>query len=156
MLNDSVVILQSALIATTLSSISSLGTGRPRPFVYDGPDPDEDAPEHVKDSAEGALSFFSGHTAFAFALSTSTFWTVKRRHRRSAYPWIVLGAGTAVAATVATGRIMGGMHFPTDVAGGAIVGSSIGTLVPMLHGTPVIAAPVAGRDRAGVVVHGVF
>lgn len=151
MLNDAVVIYQASLIAAMLSGLSSAGTGRPRPFVYPG-----DASYEERHSPEGGLSFFSGHTSFAFAMATSTFWTVKRRHRSGPYPWIVFGVGHAIAASVGVGRIMAGKHFPTDVLGGVLVGMGVGTVVPMLHASPVQIVPVVEQQGASVAVTGKF
>lgn len=141
MLNDTVVIYQSVLLATAVQGLSSISSGRGRPYIYG-----DEAPDSVKYSTEGGLSYFSGHTTFAFAMSTSLFWTVNRRHPGSVYAWSVFGVGTAVASFVGVSRMMAGKHFPTDVLAGAAVGAGMGTLVPALHGSPVrVAPPPAGE-----------
>jgi hypothetical protein len=48
------------------------------------------------------------------------------------------------------------MHFITDSVGGAIVGSSVGVLLPSLHGSPVSVVPVAGPGSAGVALNARF
>jgi len=151
MLNDAVVIYQASLIATMLSGLSTASTGRPRPFVYPG-----DATDEQRRSPEGGLSFFSGHTSFAFATATATFWTVKRRHHSGPYPWIVFGVGHALAASVGVARVMAGKHFPTDVLGGVLVGMGVGTVVPMLHASPVQIVPIVEQQGASVAVTGKF
>jgi membrane-associated phospholipid phosphatase len=145
MLNDSVVIYQSALLASAFSGISSLNTGRGRPYIYG-----DEAPMDVKTSAEASLSYFSGHTAFAFAMSTSLFWTVQRRHPFSAFSWTTLAVGTTTASFVAGARIMAGKHFPTDVVAGALVGGGVGTLLPALHASPVMVT-VVPMDQGATV-----
>jgi membrane-associated phospholipid phosphatase len=151
MLNDVVVIYQSTLIAAALSGLSSLSAGRGRPYVYG-----TKAPLSARTSSEGALAFFSGHSSMAFALSTSTFWTLKRTHLTGPLPWIALGVGTAGASGVALARVLGGRHFPTDVMAGAIVGLGIGTLIPMLHGIPVQVLPELTSDAAALSLAGAF
>lgn len=151
MVNDLVVIYQSALIAASLSGLSSISAGRGRPYVYGTA-----APVETRTSPEGALAFFSGHASMAFALSTSTFWTFQRTHRDGPIPWIVLGVGTAGATGVAVARVMAGRHFPTDVLAGAVVGLGIGTLIPMMHGLPVQIVPEMSGHRQSVSVIGAF
>jgi membrane-associated phospholipid phosphatase len=146
MLNDVVVIYQSTLIAAALSGISSMSAGRGRPYVYG-----TEAPLSARESPEGGLAFFSGHSAMAFALSTSTFWTLQRTHPDDALPW-----GTTAASGVAVSRVLAGRHFPTDVMAGTIVGVGIGTLIPMLHGIPVQVIPEVDDDAASVSLIGGF
>jgi membrane-associated phospholipid phosphatase len=145
--NDITIIYESALTALALSGLATLSASRPRPFVYG-----TKAPEDVRTSPNGALSFVSGHTTLAFALSTSTFWTIYRRHGSGPYAWTTLGVGTAVASFVGVGRVAAGKHFPTDVLTGAAVGGAVGTLIPALHDTPVLVVPSIDATGAGVDV----
>lgn len=146
-LNDITVIYESGLTALALSGLATLSAQRARPFVYG-----TNAPEDVRTSPNGALSFVSGHTTMAFALSTSTFWTIYRRHGSGAYAWTTLGVGTALASFVAAGRVLAGKHFPTDVVTGAAVGASVGTLMPALHDAPVLVVPTVNATGAGLDV----
>src|SRR5690606_15433283 len=115
------------------SGLSSLNTGRGRPYVYG-----DEASMEQKTSPEASLSYFSGHTAFSFAMSTSLFWTVNRRHPGSAFAWATLGIGTGVAGFVGTARTLAGRPFPTDARAGAAAGAGIGTLIPALRASPVV------------------
>lgn len=146
-LNDITIIYESALTAMALSGLATLSAQRARPFVYG-----TTAPEEVRTSPNGALSFVSGHTTMAFALSTSTFWTIYRRHGSGTYAWTTLGIGTALASFVAVGRVAAGKHFPTDVLTGAAVGASVGTLIPALHDAPVLVVPTVNATGAGLDV----
>jgi membrane-associated phospholipid phosphatase len=130
-----------------ISGLATLSASRARPFVYG-----TKAPEDVRTSPNGALSFVSGHTTMAFALSTSTFWTIYRRHGAGAYAWSTLAIGTALASSVAVGRVLAGKHFPTDVLTGAAVGASVGTLIPALHDAPVLVVPTVNTTGAGLDV----
>lgn len=150
-LNDSVVIAESALAAMATVSVMTLATSRPRPFLYG-----EDAPLGKRNSSDAGLSFLSSHAAVAFSVVTSSFMTLRRLHPRGKLPFLVLGIGAGLALAVATARVMGGMHFITDAAGGAIVGTSMGVLVPALHRSPVRVAPSAGAAQLGVSLVGAF
>jgi membrane-associated phospholipid phosphatase len=146
-LNDSVVVAESALAATAVASIMTLAAGRPRPFLYG-----EKAPLSARNGADAGLSFLSSHAALSFAIATSTLVTMRRLHPGSKLTWIVAGVGGAIATFVATARVLGGMHFITDVVGGAVVGTSVGVLVPSLHGSPVSVVPVAGDGQHGLAL----
>ena len=138
-LNDLVVIAETGLAATALASVMTLASARPRPYLYG-----EEAPLDARNSANGGLSFLSSHAAVSFAIATSTFMTMRRLHPESRAPWIVMAVGGAVAAFVASARVMGGMHFISDSVGGTVVGVSLGVLIPSLHRSPVAVVPVAG------------
>lgn len=63
----------------------------------------------------GKYSFVSSHAATTFALATSLWLLVGRRH-----PWV--GVGFAWAALVSYSRIYVGAHYPLDILAGAGVG----------------------------------
>jgi membrane-associated phospholipid phosphatase len=88
---------------------------RPRPFVqYPSPD------IYQKDSHVGTYSFPSGHSSSAFALATSVC---------LAYPkWYVIAPAAVWAFTVGYSRMHLGVHFPSDVLMGAIIGSGCAVL----------------------------
>jgi len=150
-LNDAIVVAESALAATAAASVMTLAAGRPRPFLYG-----EKAPLSARNGADAGLSFLSSHAALSFAIATSTFVTMRRLHPHSKASWIVLGVGGAIATFVATARVLGGMHFMTDAAGGAVVGASLGMIVPSLHASPVSIVPVAGDGQRGFAVSARF
>jgi membrane-associated phospholipid phosphatase len=150
-LNDAVVLFESALLASSLSTIMTVAAGRPRPFLYGDKAPLED-----RNSVDASMSFISSHTAISFAVSTSTWATYRRLHPDSSAHWAVLAVGDSAAALVGLARLLAGRHFPTDVLSGAIVGTSVGVLVPALHRTPVKVAPTATADGAGLTFFGAF
>ena len=137
-LNDAAVIAESALAGIAVVSMMTLAAGRPRPFLYG-----ENAPLSTRNGADAGLSFLSSHSVAAFAIATSSFVAMSRLRPGSRAAWVVLVIGSSLATLVATARVMGGMHFITDTLGGAIVGSSVGLLIPSLHGSPVAIVPVA-------------
>jgi membrane-associated phospholipid phosphatase len=98
---------------------------RPRPVLYTAAAPSAAA------LADSRRSFPSGHAAAAFAAATSYVALAGRlrlpRRTRNA---ILLYAG---AAGVSALRVAAGKHFPTDVAGGALLGSGVGWIVAAIH-----------------------
>jgi membrane-associated phospholipid phosphatase len=82
---------------------------RTRPFVT--------YPDIIqKDSHAGPKSFPSGHTSSAFALATSL---------SLCYPkWYVIAPAYMWAFTVGYSRMRLGVHYPTDVLIGALIGSA--------------------------------
>ncbi|MBV8757591.1 MAG: phosphatase PAP2 family protein [Deltaproteobacteria bacterium] len=143
-LNDGVVVAEATLSAAALGSIMTLAAGRPRPLMYG-----DKAPESLRESGNGGLSFISSHTSESFALATSLFVTEHRRHPDEKWPYYMLGGGLGVASFVATARVMSGYHFITDVIGGAVVGSSVGVLITSVHKSPVKVIPVTNQDARG-------
>jgi len=62
------------------------------------------------------FSFPSGHSANAFALATILALT---------FPWMALPA-LVLAASVAASRVVLGVHFPSDVVAGSLLGVLVG------------------------------
>ena len=150
-LNDVVVVGESALVATATATIMTAAVSRPRPYLYG-----DQAPLDTRNSVDASMSFISSHTAVAFALSTSTWRTYQRLHPDSRAHWLVLALGDATATMVGLARLFAGRHFATDVLTGALVGTSVGLVVPALHGSPVQVVPTAGKDHAELSAVGVF
>jgi len=80
---------------------------RDRPFVT--------YPDITKKSKAGSPSFPSGHTSSAFATATSVILS---------YPkWYIIVPSYLYAGTVAYSRMDLGVHYPSDVLAGALIGS---------------------------------
>jgi len=150
-LNDLVVIGESAAMAAAMSTLVSVTAARPRPFLYG-----DKAPNTERESTDASMSFISSHTSIAFAISTSTWLTYRRLHPGSATQWAVLGVGDAAATFVGVARVIAGRHFPTDVITAAVLGTSIGILVPAFHEAPVKVVPTATAGGGGLAVAGAF
>ena len=97
----------SFLLSSALSMATKITVRRPRPFVT--------YPEIItKKSKGGSFSFPSGHTAVAFATATSLSLT---------YPkWYVIAPSFAYAGAVAYSRMYLGVHYPSDLLGGILIG----------------------------------
>ena len=125
---DSVVHGESILLTQGLTQIVKFAVRRPAPLVYDASVPLAD-----RESRDAARSFWSGHTATAFSAATTHAVTYWLRNPRDPWRFTVLAADMTAAAAVGLLKMEAGYHYPSDVAAGALVGTSIGVLVPMLH-----------------------
>jgi membrane-associated phospholipid phosphatase len=150
-LNDAVVVAESALVATATATIMTAAVQRPRPYLYG-----DRAPLDVRDGVDASMSFISSHTAVAFALSTATWRTYRLLHPDAKAHWAVLLLGDVAAGVVGAARVLAGRHFVTDVVTGALVGTSVGLVVPALHAAPVQLVPTAGKDHAELSLVGRF
>jgi membrane-associated phospholipid phosphatase len=100
-----VTVLTSGIISTIIKYI----VARPRPFdIYAGLE---------KITVGGSFSFPSGHTADAFALATALCFAWPR--------WYVIIPAFGWAATVGYSRMDLGVHYPSDVLAGIIIGAGI-------------------------------
>jgi membrane-associated phospholipid phosphatase len=106
-------IRKPAVIGVSLATTAVITFGlkysvnRPRPFVT--------YPDIIKRGTAGSKSFPSGHTSSAFALATSV---------SLCYPkWYVIAPVYAWALAVGYSRMRLGVHYPSDVIVGAIIGA---------------------------------
>jgi len=123
---DVLLVAEAVALAEVLTEGVKEVAGRQRPWAYFGPDPGHGGPP-------ANVSFFSGHTTFAFSTAAATFTVASLR----AYPgaWIAGTAGLAAAAFVGYLRMAADAHYFTDVLAGAAVGGLVGFAVPYLfHG----------------------
>lgn len=124
------MVVHGEVLALTqgLTQITKFAVGRVAPFVYS-----EAVPLEERMGSDAHRSFWSGHTATAFASATSYSVTYFLRHPRDPWRFTVLGTNLAAALAVGFLKIHAGYHYPTDILAGALVGASIGTMVPLLH-----------------------
>jgi len=98
---------ESFLVTTIVATALKHTINRPRPF--------ETYPDIQKLSAGGSSSFPSGHTSDAFSTATSL---------SLAFPkWYVIAPSYTYAALVGYSRMHLGVHYPSDVLAGAIIGA---------------------------------
>lgn len=136
---DFLVLAEVLTINFALNNVIKFAVRRPRPLAYD---PNFDIADRTE--PEAALSFYSGHSATAFAMATSYSYLFMRRHPGSKLIVPVWLISEAMAVTTAYLRVHAGKHFYTDVIMGAVVGSAIGLLIPFLH-RRVVPESVASR-----------
>ena len=125
---------QALAIVTAIQGTTNTIVSRERPYGQVCGTPEQ--PDRTN-NCEGNVrhrSFFSGHSAFSF-MSAGLICTHHVQHG------LLQGAGDTIAcitaytgaAATATLRVMGDMHYATDVLMGAAVGTTVGVLVPLLH-----------------------
>jgi len=120
---DLIVATETVMVSTLFQQVANFGYQRPRPRTYVG-DPS------AITTGEGYLSFLAGHVATTTAVLAAASFTIRKRYGERVWPWIVTGL---VASSVATERLLGGYHFPSDVALGGALGLGVGLAVPWLH-----------------------
>ena len=97
----------SFIVATGITTTLKYAVNRPRPYVT--------YTDIEKVSVGGSPSFPSGHTSDAFSNATSL---------SLAFPkWYVIAPSYAYASAVGYSRMHLGVHYPSDVLAGAVIGA---------------------------------
>jgi membrane-associated phospholipid phosphatase len=120
-IKDDKIMMRNGLktgVSIGLSAVLSYGlkyaVNRPRPFVQYPND-------IIKRTDVGPYSFPSGHTTTAFATATALTLSTKK--------WYVAVPSYAYACAVGYSRMRLGVHFPSDVLGGMVLGIGSSLLV---------------------------
>ena len=101
------VVCSTVIISGVVTTALKYSINRKRPF--------ESYADIEKETSGGGPSFPSGHTSVAFSLATSVSIVCPK--------WYVIAPSFLWASAVAYSRMDLGVHYPTDVLAGAIVGS---------------------------------
>jgi membrane-associated phospholipid phosphatase len=133
---------EALAIVTAIQGATNTIVSRERPYGQTCGSPD--LPNATND-CEGNVryrSFFSGHSAFTFmAAGLICVHHEKLDLLGGAGDHVACVTAYAGAAATATLRVMGDMHYVSDVAVGASVGTLVGLAVPLLHYRRVNLAP---------------
>lgn len=126
---------EATLLAEGASFLLKKSVSRPRPFTYlevyarstEGP--------NWATSDQTFESFPSGHATLAWAATAQAVSSLalRRPDLPASIHFLHGAAGGLLATALCRQRVEGGFHFPTDVVGGAALGSVIGAAVPLLH-----------------------
>lgn len=108
--------LQKDALYIGTSVVGAFAIGFGMKYIFDRTRPYEKWPGYIiPRSFENSPSFPSGHTASAFALVTSL--CIK-------YPkWYVIAPSAVYGISVGLSRMHEGVHYPTDVMAGALIGA---------------------------------
>ena len=138
--DDAIPVLQAGIATGMVNQLVKVIFGRRRPYA-------ELKGTSTRAANDVNTSFFSGHTALAFAMTTSSGTIATLREYRSAP--IIWGGGLALAMATGYFRIAADAHYFTDVLVGGIVGSAIGVAVPLLFHHDVLTDEVSATQRTG-------
>jgi membrane-associated phospholipid phosphatase len=156
------VLMNAEVVAVTfaLQSTLNVAVSRERPYGRTcgagGPD---DLPETAGycETSNRFFSFFSGHSSQSFASAALTCMHHLNLDLYGGGPieMAPCAAGFVLAAATATLRVVGDMHYATDILTGAVIGTATGFLVPYLlhyHDGPPTARGTSRDDAVRVTV----
>ncbi len=124
----------TALVTAGVTYVTKVMVGRKRPYAYNTDLSLEERHRIAeKEGADAFLSFFSGHSSAAFAAAAFTSTVFEDSNGQSGWSRAVWGTTMSLAAFTAVARVKAGVHYPSDVLVGALVGTAIGHLVPAFH-----------------------
>jgi membrane-associated phospholipid phosphatase len=124
LLRTSCVALASVALNSVITLALKYPINRTRPFIT--------YPDITKKSAAGSPSFPSGHTSSSFALATSL---------TLSYPkWYIIIPAYSWAGTVAFSRMDLGVHYPSDVLAGVLIGAGSAWLTHYVNKKLIIKA----------------
>ncbi|HUX41593.1 MAG TPA: phosphatase PAP2 family protein [Rectinemataceae bacterium] len=119
--------LETELLAYTSSEIVKQAVVRWRPYAYGTSD------VAALSDPDASSSFPSRHSTMAFAAAVFAGRVFDAYEPGSAWSPLVWGTGLSLATVTAAMRVTSGNHFLSDIVAGAVLGSSLGFLVPELH-----------------------
>jgi membrane-associated phospholipid phosphatase len=125
---DTLLVTEAAAAALLLNQVVKLLVGRKRPHVFVHN-------ELGYAESEDNLSFYGGHTSFAFSVAAATVTVAAMRGYAGV--GIVAGVGFTLSAAVGYLRIAADQHYLTDILIGSAVGGLIGWAVPRIFHSPI-------------------
>jgi len=121
---------QTLLLSNGLALLLKNAILRTRPYVYND---DQQVPLQMKECADARRSFPSQHASNAFTAAvflSSVFSQLNPDSRAKGWVW---GGSLSAASLTGCLRYRAGHHFLTDILAGALLGATVGYLVPKLH-----------------------
>jgi membrane-associated phospholipid phosphatase len=129
-----VIDAEAMAITAAIQGSATVIFGRKRPFVRDCGTTGLPAETIDCTSTTGSRSFFSGHSSQAFVSASLICSHHLELHLYdSAADAITCAAAMTAATSTAVLRVMGDMHYLSDVVTGALVGTIVGFGIPWFH-----------------------
>lgn len=145
----SLMYLEGLYLSSGTMLVAKAVVNRPRPYVYN-----TELPWWERYRGANNESFFSGNATVLFynvAFFSTVFSDLFPDSRLT--PWI-WGGSLALAGVSGFLSVRSGMHYPTDVIAGAIIGGMTGFLIPLMHKEKVRTlfriAPWASSSASGI------
>lgn len=130
----SVIYLESFLMLYGVKNIMKSVISRPRPYNFITSDGvNEEKREDNLSTGDRNFSFPSGHTALSFMTATFSTYVYSKGSSTKKSKWIMGVSLYSLALATAGSRVYSGVHYPLDLAAGAIIGVGIGLFIPSLH-----------------------
>ena len=129
-----VMYAEVVMLNAGVTGITKSLTGRIRPYLYNTSfTAEERFAMQGKEAPTASTAFFSGHTSTAFAGAVFLSKTFTDIYGKTTWSKVIWVGSLSLATATAIARVEAGVHFPTDVLMGAVVGSAIGYFIPVLH-----------------------
>ena len=124
----SVMYIENLFLSFAVVHTTKILIKRKRPYTYN-----KNVPLKYKSDSSSRLSFFSGHTTHAFSSAVFLSTVYSEYYPDSKLKPYIWGISLLSASITGYLRYASGNHFPTDIIMGAVVGSAIGYLIPLIH-----------------------
>ncbi len=153
-----VMYTESLLYTFLVKDLIKMAIPKYRPYAYY-----ETTPLHLLADGNVQDSTPSGHTALAF--QSAAFISTVALIEDFPDPWkySLIGGSFGLALSTAVLRVTSGSHYISDVLGGAILGSAVGLVTPLLHRSngssgvgafKLQVAPIPGVPSLGLLYRG--
>jgi membrane-associated phospholipid phosphatase len=130
-----VIYVEVLFFTKNITGITKSLAQRRRPYLYNTQFTPEERFKLQETSPDPYSSFISGHSSVSFAFAVLLSKTYTDIYGKNTWSKIVWGTSLSFAAAAAYARVEAGVHYPTDVMAGALIGSAIGYIIPTLHKT---------------------
>jgi membrane-associated phospholipid phosphatase len=124
----SVMYIENLFLSFAVVHTTKILIKRKRPYTYN-----KNVPLKYKSDSSSRLSFFSGHTTHAFSSAVFLSTVYSKYYPDSKLKPYIWGVSLLSASITGYLRYASGNHFPTDIIMGAVIGSAIGYLIPLIH-----------------------